>query len=171
MPRYEWPEPLTLEKLQQILSNHPLFTDPRFPVTDTTINISTKHADRNVILNNAAGVTATLPKASGTGDVYKFTVGILATANSHIIKCGSTADNIVGMVMITDVDVGDQGTVRAFATGGSTTDTITMNRSTTGSATKGEFIELQDIANNTWSVRGMLSNTGIGATPFGSTVN
>ena len=171
MPRYEWQSPLTLEKLEQILSTHPLFTDPRVLVTDTTINIiAAKHSDRNVILNHAGGVTATLPKASGTGDVYKFTVGILATANSHIIKVGSTSDNMVGTIAIVDTDSAN-GPITAWASGGATSDTITLNRSTTGSVRQGEFVELQDIANNTWSVRGMLSNTGTAVTPFGSSVN
>lgn len=169
MPRYNWPSPLTLLHLEQILSNHPSFTDPRVVVGDTTISVSNeKHADRNLILNSTFGVTATLPKASGTGDTFTFTVGTLATGGSHIIKCGSTSDVMVGTLGVVDTDTA--GTITAFATN-STHDTITMNRSTTGSVTKGEQIICQDIANNTWAISGMVSNTGSGATPFSSTVN
>lgn len=169
MPRFEFPSPLTLERLEQILRNHPLFSDPRVLATDTTIAISNeKHADRNVLLNNTSGVTATLPKASGTGDTFTFTVGVLATANSHIIKCGSTSDVMVGTIAITDTDTA--GTVSAWSTN-STHDTITLNRSTTGSVTKGEQVICQDIANNTWAISGMLSCTGTAVTPFSSTVN
>lgn len=169
MPRFELQSPLTMEKLEQILQKHPAFNDPRVSVTDTTIALnSEKHADRNVLLNNAAGVTVTLPKASGTGDKYLITVGTLATANSHIIKVGSTSDVMVGTIAITDSDTA--GTVSAWATA-STSDTITLNRSTTGSVRKGEYVELQDIANNTWAVNGMLSCTGTAVTPFSATVD
>jgi hypothetical protein len=169
MPRYEWQSPLDLIKLEQILNKHPAFTSSVVPVTDTTISInSDKHADRNIVLNHAGGVTATLPKASGTGDSYRFTVGVLATANSHIIKCGSTSDILTGSVWLSDTDTA--GTTTAFSSG-ATSDTITLNRGTSGSTLKGEFIDVQDIANNTWQVSGMLANTGNGASPFGSTVN
>ena len=169
MPRFEHPSPLTLEYLEQILATHPAFNSPVVPVGDTTISVTAeKHAERNLILNNAAGVTATLPKASGTGDTYRFTVGTLATANSHIIKVGSTSDVMVGSVLLSDTD--SAGTVTAFSTA-STSDTITLNRTTTGSVRKGEYVEVQDIANNTWAVSGLLSNTGSGATPFSATVD
>lgn len=169
MPRFTLNSPLTLEYLEQILRSHPSFTDPRVPVTDTTIAINNeKHADRDMILNHAGGVTVTLPKASGTGDKFKFTVGVLATAASHIIKCGSTSDIITGSIVTSDTDTA--GTVSAWSSG-ATSDTITLNRSTTGSVLKGEFLELQDIANNTWSVRGLIACTGTAITPFGSTVN
>lgn len=169
MPRFEFPRPLTLQRLEQILETHPAFTSPLVPVGDTTISISNeKHADRNMLLNNTSGVTATLPKASGTGDKFRFTVGALATANSHIIKVSSTSDVMVGAIWLGDSDTA--GTTTAFTTN-STHDTITLNRSTTGSVTKGEYVELQDIANNTWQVIGFVTNTGNGATPFSSTVN
>ena len=168
MPRYEMPSPLTLERLEQMLRNHPAFTDPRVVVGDATINVTAeKHSDRNLILGSTAGTTATLPKASGTGDKYRFTIGTLATGNSHIIKCGSTSDVMVGAVSIIE---DTSGLNTGFATT-STSDTITMNRSTTGSVTKGEFVEVEDIANNTWAVRGVLTNSSAAATPFSSTVN
>jgi hypothetical protein len=49
-------------------------------------------------------------------------------------------------------------------------DTITLNRSTTGSVTVGEWIDVQDMAANVWSVRGMTSSTGTEATPFSAAV-
>ena len=50
-------------------------------------------------------------------------------------------------------------------------DTITLNRSTTGSVTLGEWLEVEDIAANTWAVNGMLSATGAAfATPFTAAV-
>lgn len=168
MPRFEWPSPLTLERLEPILNQHPNFTSPLVTVTDTAVAINGRHVDRNVILASTFGVTATLPKATGSGDTYTFTVGVLATGGSHIIKCGSTSDVMVGTISIADTD--SAGTVSAWATN-STHDTITLNRSTTGSVTKGEQIICQDIANNTWAISGMLSCTGTAITPFSSTVN
>lgn len=125
------------------------------------------HGDRIILLDTAAGSTVTLPAAAGTGVKIKCIISAIATSNSHIIKVANGSDTIKGAVIIADQDTA--GTVTAFVTA-SDSDTITLNRSTTGSVTVGEWIELVDIAANVWAVSGVLTNTGSGATPFSAAV-
>lgn len=127
------------------------------------------HQDRTktVKLDTATGSTVTLPAASGTGDKFKFIVTVLATSNSHIIKVANASDAMQGIVY-----TGDDTSANAqwFAAVAGTDDTITLNRTTTGSVTVGEWIEVEDIATNRWQVRGFITNTGTAATPFSATV-
>lgn len=125
------------------------------------------HAGRTILLNTAAGSTVTLPAANGGGAVYRFVVSVLATSNSHIIKVANASDAMQGGVVTRDDTANNAESF--FATAG-TSDTITLNRSTTGSVTIGEYIEIIDIATNRFQVNGLISNTGTAATPFSATV-
>jgi hypothetical protein len=125
------------------------------------------HAGRTIKLDTAAGSVVTLPAASGSGATFRFVVSALATSNSHIVKVANASDIIQGTLLTVDTDTA--GTVTGWAAGAAD-DTITLNRSTTGSVKLGEYFELVDMATNTWVVRGVLSNTGSGATPFSATV-
>jgi hypothetical protein len=124
------------------------------------------HDGKTILLDTLAGSVCTLPAATGSGARFKFVVGVKATSNSHIVKVTGN-DIIQGAVLVVDTDTA--GTVTGFATA-SDSDTITLNRSTSGSVTVGEWIELEDIAADTWSVRGVLTNTSNGATPFSAGV-
>jgi hypothetical protein len=125
------------------------------------------HAGKIINLDTAAGTTATLPAATGSGAVYKFVVTVLATSNSHIIKVANSSDAMQGSIR--SVDDTSDNVVGFFAVAG-TSDTITLNRSTTGSVTIGEEITITDIAANRFQVIGFTSNTGSPATPFSATV-
>lgn len=125
------------------------------------------HDGKTILLNNTGGSICTLPAASGSGARFKFLVSVLATSNSHIVKVANASDIIQGIVGIIDTDTA--GTITGFATA-TDSDTITLNRTTTGSVIRGEWLELEDIATNLWAVQGLLSNTGSGATPFSATV-
>lgn len=128
----------------------------------------------NIIqLNATGGSVVTLPVATGSGLSHFFYVSVLATSASHIIYTssangvGGTANNFVGLLFGTRVDSGNA--VLGFAAG-ATSNTITLNRSTTGSVSLGEWIEVIDVAANVWQVSGMLSATGAAfATPFSHT--
>jgi hypothetical protein len=111
-----------------------------------------------------AGTTFSLPAATGTGMRIMFYVSVLATSVSHIIKTSPATDNFVGVIMGARTDSGNA--VLGFAAQ-STSNTITLNRTTTGSVNLGEHVEVIDVAAATWLVRGMLSATGAAfATPF-----
>lgn len=123
---------------------------------------------RTFKLDTLAGSVVTLPKAIGRGLRYSFIVSVLATSNSHIIKVGNAVDVFRGVILGSRVDVGNA--VLGFAAG-ATDDTITLNRTTTGSVSLGEWLEVEDIASGIWHVKGVLTATGAAfATPFSATV-
>ncbi len=133
------------------------------------------HANGPVIgLNKLDGLTVTLPAAVGSGDRYFFRVAVLATSSSYVIKVASATDFFVGEIMGARTDSGNA--VLGFCAANSGTvstnsDTITLNRTTTGSVNVGEWLEVKDVATATWHVRGMLTATGAAfATPFSAAV-
>ncbi len=133
------------------------------------------HANGPVIrLNALAGLTMTLPAAVGSGDTYFISVAVLATSNSYILKVASATDFFVGEIMGARTDSGNA--VLGFCAANSGTvstnsDTITLNRTTTGSVNVGEWLEVKDVATAAWHVRGMLTATGAAfATPFSAAV-
>jgi hypothetical protein len=126
------------------------------------------HEGKTVLLDTAAGTTATLPNATGSGAIFRFAVSTTATSNSHIVKTARTADHMTGFVDILDLD----GTaISSYKGDGTADDTVTMNRTTTGGVI-GDWVEAQDIKANLWLVRGKLTCvTGSNpADPFSATV-
>ena len=117
-----------------------------------------------VKLDTAAGSVVTLPAATGSGTRFKFIVSLLATTGSHVVKVANSSDTIQGILDF----VGTTG--RAAFAANASADTITLNRTTTGSVNKGESFDLQDFALNVWQVSGLLTATGSPLTPFTSGV-
>lgn len=139
------------------------------PVADAaTMSLTpAEQGGRTVILDTVAGVVATLPAATGTGNKYRFVIKVLATSNSYIVKVANATDVLIGIILaLTD----GSNAVIAWAAG-ATDDTVTLNRSTTGGVSLGEFVEFHDIALNTWAVSGVISQSGSEATPFSATVS
>jgi hypothetical protein len=136
-------------------------------VTAATVTLSRNvHAGTVVVLNRAAGVTVTLPDATGSGNVYKILVGTTVTSNSDIIQVANADDTMVGVITTATTTTG-AGTHEAA---GGTDDTITMNGTTTGGIA-GSYVELQDAADNTWLVIGHLVGSGTLATPLSAAVS
>jgi hypothetical protein len=124
------------------------------------------HSGKTIKLDTLTGSVVTLPAATGSGARFRFRVSVLATSNSHIVKVANSTDVMQGFVFTVD-DTGDNA-CGFFA--GATADTITLNRTTTGSVSLGEWIEVEDIAAGFFHVRGFISNSGTPATPFSATV-
>ena len=124
--------------------------------------------NKTINLDTAAGSTVTLPPATGSGKHYKFIVKTLATSNSHIIKVANASDAMQGYIF--SMDDTSENAVAFFAVAG-TSDTITLNRTTTGSVTIGETINVTDVAANRYHVEGFVSNTDAPATPFSAAVS
>lgn len=134
--------------------------------TAATLAITEASHDGKVItLNRAAGVTVTLPAATGSGTHLRFITGTTVTSNNNIIQV--TGDDIMIGTATLLQDGGD--TLVAFETAADS-DTITMNGSTKGGI-KGDFLELIDVAADTWFVRAVLTATGTEATPFSAAVS
>ena len=128
----------------------------------------THNDDGSVVkLDTLAGSTVTLPKALGSGVSFHFIVSVLATSNSHVVKVGNTTDVMQGIILMNGDTAANA--CEAFAAA-ATDDTITLNRSTTGSVSLGEHVEVIDVDPGVWQVRGSVSATGAEATPFSATV-
>jgi hypothetical protein len=125
------------------------------------------HDGKIIALDTLAGSVCTLPVATGSGARFEFITKVLATSNSHVIKVADASGLMAGV--ITTGDNAD-GTATAFATVADS-DTITLNRTTTGSVRiGGDRITLVDIATNVYAVSGNCIGTGGEATPFSASV-
>lgn len=134
----------------------------------SAITLTTEDAGSTILLDTATGSTVTLPAATGSGAVYKFIVSVLATSNSHVIKVESAADSMQGFAFYRD---DTSFNANAFFADAGTSDTITLNRSTTGSVVVGETITITDISSGRFHVEAFIANTGITASPFTATVS
>lgn len=129
------------------------------------------HGGTTILLDTATGTTITLPALSstGAGTRFRFVISVVATSNSHKIQVANATDTMTGMVLAVSDDAGfPVKGYTADATAGA--DTITLNRTTTGSTVKGEWIEVMDVGGNKWAVSGMIASTGTEATPFSAAV-
>lgn len=135
----------------------------RYVAAGATKTLTSANNNQVVKLDTAGGSAVTLPAATGSGFKAKFLVTVLATSASHVISAAGT-DTMVGVIAGARVDSGNA--VLGFAAQ-STSNTITLNRTTTGSVTLGEYVEVEDIAAGKWEVSGFLTATGAAfATPF-----
>ena len=122
------------------------------------------HANGPVLLFAvAAGATVTLPASTGSGDRYRFHVHTTITSNSAKIQVANATDVMQGMIYSAVT------TTSAPWQTAATSDTITLNGSTTGGI-KGDYIELEDVATGFWRVFGATTSTGTQATPFSAAV-
>lgn len=134
-------------------------------VTAATVSITDEaHVGQRVIFNRAAGVTATLPEATGSGNRYEF-IGLVDASGSQIIRVGDNTDVMMGVAYLGN----DSAGASCFYTA-DTSDTITMDGSTRGGL-KGWRVVCDDIAANTWAVVVMSEASGAEATPFSATVS
>lgn len=134
--------------------------------TDATLAVTVAaHDSKIIVLNRAAGVTATLPAATGSGAVFRFSVGTAVTSNSYKVQVADNTDVMSGSLYMTDQAA---GTGTEFSTVAAS-DTVTMNGSTTGGLAGG-LVTLVDVATNLYAIQGNLIATGAEATPFSAAV-
>lgn len=134
-------------------------------VTSATVAITEgAHAGQRVVLNRAAGVTATLPDATGSGARYEFILLADATGD-HIIQVANASDTMMGVAYLGN----DAAGASCFYTA-DTSDTITLNGSTKGGL-KGARILVDDIGADVWAVMVYSEASGIEATPFSAAVS
>jgi hypothetical protein len=146
----------------------------RYVAAGSTLTLTAANDKQTIELNATGGSVVTLPAATGSGVKFKFLVTALATSASHKVQVPNSTDFMIGLISGSRID--STNVVLGFAAANSGTvstnsDTITLNRSTTGSVSVGEWFELEDVAANTWSVNGMLSATGASfGSPFTAAV-
>ena len=133
-------------------------------VTTATVAITDDaHVGQRVVFNRAAGVTATLPEATGSGNRYEFIGAIDATGDQIIQVTGN--DTMAGVAYLGN----DSAGASCFYTA-DTSDTITLDGTTKGGL-KGWRVICDDIAADTWSVLVMSEASGTEATPFSAAVS
>ncbi len=136
-------------------------------VTASTVTITkADHSGRVVILDRAAGVTATLPASTGSGDKYRFYVKTTVTSNGDVIEVANASDTMAGQITMGNT-TGGAGWQEAA---GGTDDTLTMNGTTTGGII-GSYVEVEDITENVWRVHGHLVGSGTLAAVFSAAVS
>lgn len=135
---------------------------------DSARTLTAADAGKLVQLEALAGTVITLPAAEGTGNIYSFVTSRLATSNSHKVQVANATDVMSGALVVVD---NADATTTTFGCAAAS-DTITLNRSTTGSVKiGGDRFHVQDVAAGYWSVWGVLTGTGGEATPFSAAVS
>lgn len=124
------------------------------------------HAGKTIALDTAAGSIVTLPPSTGDGSVYRFLVTVTATSNSHIVKVGNASDEMRGYA----IQDSDTATAPNIWWAADNDDTITFNRTTSGLAAQGEYIEVVDAVLNHFYVKVVSQANGTEVTPFSATV-
>ena len=138
--------------IQQNVDRH---TTDLVTLTATASITTADHAGRTLLIGEVGGdaaATFTLPAATGTGSVFKFVVSVVNTSN-YKIQVADATDTIDGQIMITDAD----GTAATSFVTAATSDTITLNGTTTGGGAIGDYVEVIDIASNQYAVSGMVT--------------
>jgi hypothetical protein len=141
----------------------PAFYQPITVTASLTLDEDT-HGGAWVNLNAAAGLTVTLPASAGKGTIYKLFVMTTVTSNNYVVQVANATDIMQGgIAMSTDIS----GTNLLTA---ATTDTITMNGSTTGGL-KGTWLTFEDASPGIWVLSGFVVTTGTEASPFSAAVS
>lgn len=134
-----------------------------------TVTLTSDAYSGRLLLMDAAGaaLTFTLPAAVGSMDTYKFIVRVVNTSNYIINVTGN--DTIDGNILTNSTD--DTPDLAQFWPTAAATDTITLNGSTQGGLSIGDFVELTDIGLDQWMVWGITTSSGATEiTPFSEAV-
>lgn len=121
------------------------------------------HAGNIFVLDSATGRIVTLPASTGKGNVYTVYIKTTVSSGSHVIQVANSTDVMNGGVALS-TDIGGTNMLAS-----ATSDTITMNGSTTGGLA-GSWVRLYDVAAGFWMVEGFLVTTGTEATPWSAAV-
>lgn len=135
------------------------------PITTTAaLTLSRNiHSGAMVVLDSTTGRIITLPASIGKGDVYTVYIKTTVSSGSHVIQVANSTDVMNGALGLTTDIAGSVMPASA------TSDTITMNGSTTGGVA-GSNVTFMDIAAGFWKISGDLVCTGTEATPFSAAV-
>lgn len=139
--------------------------NPPIQAGGAALPVTAAMSGKVILLDTAAGTTATLPAATGSGNRYKFIVSTTTTSGAHKILAASVSDFINGIAM------GFTGsTAKVFASAAATNHSIQMPFA--GSQPSGGFIgdyfNFVDIGANLWSCDSMYQAGTTPTTPFSS---
>jgi len=136
---------------------------------DTLTVTAATHAGKVVQFGKASGTIVTLPAATGTGNIYKFVIGVTATSNANIIKVANGTDVMDGSVCLQQ-DTDADGTLKMWRADAGD-DTMTFAGAATTGGIVGGFIQCTDYKSGFWSCQAFTqSGGGSEATPFSASV-
>ncbi len=135
------------------------------PITTTAALTQTRgrHSNLVTVLDSATGRIITLPASTGSGDVYTVYVKTTVSSGSHVVQVANSTDVMNGGVAMS-TDIGGTNMLAS-----ATSDTVTMNGSTTGGLA-GSWLRFTDVAAGFWMAEGFLVTTGTEATPWSAAV-
>ena len=149
----------------------------RYTSPDNAINIGERtltvsrlvHGGKIITLDNAKGVTITLPPAVGSGVKYTFIIKTAATSNANIIQVANPTDVMNGSLNIQQ-DTDSDGTLKCWLAEVAD-DTMTFAGAATTGGIAGNRIECIDYAAGFWSCTAWTVSGGASeATPFSAAV-
>lgn len=146
----------------------PQMTTPMAAAGATLTVTADLHASKTIQLDTAAGSVCTLPAATGTGNKYRFVVTVVPTSNSHKVQVANATDVLGGGIINCDTD--SANATLMFPTA-ATSDTVTLNGTTTGGLSIGDWVQIEDIKSGVFHVSGMVQGSGTVATPFSAAVS
>jgi hypothetical protein len=121
-------------------------------------------AGRTILVNAAAGLTLTLPVATGAGTRFRIYVATLLTSVSIIVDVAGS-DKFYGGVFINDTGDSTPATADFYPAAGGTSVHLTLAQ-TAGAGKIGDYIEVVDIGALKWSVSGVISGELDPTTPW-----
>lgn len=107
------------------------------------------HDGKLINLNTASGSVCTLPVATGSGAKFRFSVTVVPTSNSHIIKVADASGLLRGVLHESDTN-----NTYALATYPTLVASDTITLPSGDNLVAGAWVEVQDIAANLYSVIG-----------------
>lgn len=136
------------------------------PVTRTASFTLDRSVDAGnvVCLSSLTGLTVTLPASSGKGDIYELFVLVTNTSSNYIVQVANGTDIMAGAVHLS-TDIAGSSMITS-----TTSDTITMNGTTTGGL-RGTWLRFKDVAAGFWALEGGIVCSGVEATPFSAAVS
>lgn len=140
---------------------------PNAAITTATHTPAQKDSGLILYYSAVAGITVTLPAATGTGARYKYVRTVDTTSVGDVFKVANATDFMRGFVVQVAKDDGLntlQGTVNTQVVA-TESDTYTLPFSTTGPFA-GDWVEFIDIATAIWLVSGFYSIQTTEASPF-----
>mgnify|MGYP003393055208 CR=1 FL=1 len=130
---------------------------------DTTITLDA-YSDKIILLNKAGTeVTVTLPAATGTGARFKFYQQLVNTSKYHVL---AAAGDVMCGNILTNSSADSQSCQPWISLAATANIRITLNGTTQGGVSIGDWVELVDVATDRWAVTGLTTSSGTEATPF-----
>lgn len=135
-------------------------------LTASTTITAELHEGQTLLMGaSGAALSFTLPAALGTGAKFRFCVSVVNTSN-YIIQVANSTDVMGGGIIMGNDTAGGANVWSTAAT----SDTVTLNGTTTGGVSIGDYVEVTDIKSGFWAITGHVQGSGTEATMFTAAV-